>query len=480
MQEIPFIGQAYKLPSLNAAAQRCVNMYLEGVPGETKGRVTLKKRSGLVAFVQLSSANRKIYATSNNRLFSVNADKLTEIQTNGTLIERGVIGTISGPLTMQDNGDQLVITDGQAGYVFELSSNTLSTIGSPNYPTRATHVTYQDRYIIVNNPASDTPGEFNISGLGDAQSWSALDFGNAEGSPDIVNALISTGRELWLFGPSSVEVWYNSGAADFPFQRISGGHFDIGCLAPYSVAKMDSNVFWLGADENGFGQIFTNNGYTPTKISTDAMQQEIVQYTNPSDAIGFCFQEGGHSFYVISFQAASKTWVFDTSTASWFEWMYTDYRYNIDTQYRGNSYAFFNGKNYVADPNSGHIYQLDPNTYTDNGNKIKVLRSSPHIWNGLDRVFFNSFQVDMETGVGLTIGQGSNPLGMLRHSDDGGHTWSNQIEAPLGKVGEYRARVKFNRLGQARDRVWEFSITDPVKVTILNAYIKANDGGGNG
>lgn len=481
MIETPFIGQAYTLPSLNASFQRCLNLYAEGVPGETKGKVILKKRSGLKLFVTVTGANRRIFSTSKGRLFSMNGNKLTEISTTGALTERGTINTTSGRVSMADNGDELVIVDGDTGFVFNLLTNILTAIADPDFPDNATHVTFQDGFIIVNDPSSTPAGEFFISGLRDATSWGGLDFGNAEGSPDIINALVSTGRELWLFGPQSTEVFYDSGAALFPFQRINGTYSKIGCFAPFSVAEMETNVFWLGGNEQGHGQVFTNEGYRPRRISTHAIEQEWVNYPNIEDAIAYTYQEGGHKFYVLNFQAGNKTWVYDTTTGWWHETASTDFNTNTDNRFKGNSHAFFNGKNFVADPGNGNIYEVDPLTFTDavdddNVNKIKALRNSPHIWNNLDRLFFTSFQVDMETGVGLTTGNGSDPQAMLRWSNDGGHTFSNQLFADIGKIGKFRTRVKFNRLGQSRDRIWELSITDPIKVTLLNTHVEANSG----
>lgn len=476
MIEIPFIGQAYTLPSLNAAFQRCLNWYPEGVPGETKGKIILKQRSGQKLFATVTGANRKIFATSKDRLFSVNGNKLTEISPSGTLTERGTISTLSGNVDMADNGDELVIVDGTNGYIFNLQVNSLSVIADADFPDTATHVTFQDGYIIVNDPASSPSGEFFISGIRDAVNWGGLDFGNAEGSPDSINALISTGRELWLWGPKSTEVWYDSGAAAFPFQRIDGTFSEIGCFAPFSVCRMETNVFWLGGDDQGFGQLFTNQGYRPMRISTHAVEQEWVTYPNIQDAVGFCYQEGGHPFYVITFVEADRTWSYDTSTGLWHELAFTDFDTNTDRAYRGASHAFFSGKNYTADPNTGNIYEIDPETVTDDGNKIKRLRNSPHIWQGLERVFYHAFQVDMETGAGNTLEPGQNPQAMLRWSNDGGHVFSNQLFTDIGKKGKYRTRVKYNRLGAARDRIFEFTVTDPVKATLLNAHIKSSTG----
>ena len=91
-----------------------------------------------------------------------------------------------------------------------------------------------------------------------------------------------------------------------------------------------------------------------------------------------------------------------------------------------------------------------------------------------DRQSINSFGLDMETGVGLATGQGSDPQAVLRYSTDGGHSWSNEIPAPIGKVGEYDTRVIWHRLGRARDFTFEVTVTDPVKTVFVNGFIKTS------
>jgi hypothetical protein len=72
--------------------------------------------------------------------------------------------------------------------------------------------------------------------------------------------------------------------------------------------------------------------------------------------------------------------------------------------------------------------------------------------------------------------QGAEPTLILQWSDDYGRTWSNEREASMGQTGEYRKRVKFWRLGQARDRVYRVIISDPVKRVILSADLQADGG----
>ena len=120
------------------------------------------------------------------------------------------------------------------------------------------------------------------------------------------------------------------------------------------------------------------------------------------------------------------------------------------------------------------MYALDLDCFDDDGDPLLALRSSPHVAEGdYHRIRFHGLQVDIEAGVGLNVGQGDDPQMMVRWSDDGGHTWSNQRTAPMGKIGQYRARARLRRLGSGRDRVFEISISDPVKRVILGASVDA-------
>lgn len=447
-------------------------MYPEIVEsGSGKSQAILKKRSGLRAFAETTGAGRKLYQTSGGRMFSINGANVDEITVGGNVINRGTINTNSGDVSVADNGNEMVIVDGNTGFGLNLNTNVFGQIASLNFPDSATHVTFQDSYLIVNNPTLGGGGLFNISGVFDAVTWDAT-AGSAEGSPDAATALISTGRDLWILGPQSTQVFYNSGNADFPFDSLRGTLSDTGIQAPFSLCKMGTSIYWLGADDQGFGQVFTNQGYIPQRISNHALEQEIRTYNGLEKTTAFCYQEGGHYFYVMNFPEANRTWAFDTTTREWVRFAYTDYTNNVDGLFRGNAYAFFNGRNYTNDYANGNIYELTPDVLADDGNKIKCLRRSPHLWGGLDRMAFQSFQLDMETGVGLTTGQGIDPQLMLRWSIDGGHSFSNQHFITAGAIGNYLTRAKWNRLGMSRDRVWEVTITDPVKVTFINAYIE--------
>jgi len=384
----------------------------------------------------------------------------------------GTIGTVSDTVSMASNGTEIILVDGSAGYLINTTANTVTQITDPDFPNGVRRATYQDGYFIV---AGDNSQKFYISGLLNGSAWDGLDFASAEGSPDNLVTLIVDHREVWLFGETSVEVWYNAGLPDFPLARIQGAFNEIGCISAYTIAKMDNGIFWLGADARGQGIVYRANGYTGQRISTHAVEWHIQQYGNLTDSLAYTYQQDGHSFYVLIFPSANTTWVYDVATGAWHEragWSNGSF-----TRHRSNCQMAFNNQIIVGDYETGNIYAYNLDTYADNGQIQKWLRTwraLPTGQNNLKRTTHHSLQIDLESGVGLNIGQGSDPEVMLRWSDDGGHTWSNYHTASIGKIGQFYRRVFFRRLGMTlklRDRVYELSMTDPVKTAIMGAEL---------
>lgn len=104
------------------------------------------------------------------------------------------------------------------------------------------------------------------------------------------------------------------------------------------------------------------------------------------------------------------------------------------------------------------------------------LRRAPHLSDEQVWMFYRQLQIDLQAGVGLSSGQGEDPLLMLRYSDDGGHTWSDIITVSAGRQGKTRARAMFRRLGRSRDRVFEVSVSDPVPWFLIDAYLDVERG----
>ena len=466
----PLLGSAYVARSVNAADHRMVNLFPEIVPEGGKEPAFLNRAPGLRLLASVGFGPIRGMWQFGAYGYVVSGDKLYRLDSayNSTLL-----GTVSGtgPVSMADNGTQLFIACNGPSYIYNASTSAFAQITDPDFPGAGT-VGYLDGYFVFNEPNSQ---KIWITSLLDGTSVDPLDFASAEGNPDGVVAILSNFREIWVFGSNSIEVWYDTGASDFPLQRIQGAYNELGCAAAFSVAKMDNGVFWLGQDARGQGIVYRANGYQGQRISTHAVEWHIQQYGNLSDAIGYTYQQDGHSFYVLTFPSANKTWVYDVATNSWHEragWHNGDF-----TRHRSNCQMFFNSEVIVGDYENGNVYAFDLDVFADNGAIQRWLRSwraLPTGQNNLKRTAHHALQLDCESGVGLNAGQGSDPAVMLRWSDDGGHTWSNEHWAYLGKIGQYGYRVFWRRLGMTlklRDRVYELSGTDPVKITLLGAEL---------
>lgn len=467
----PILGQSYVARSVNAADSRMVNLFPE-MTQEGKEPGWLQRAPGLRLRATIGTGPIRgewAFASDASVAFVVSGSELYKITTSYVAT---LLGTVSGsgPVSMSDNGTQLFVACDPDSYIYNNSTDVFSQITDADFPG-ANIVGYLDGYFVFTEPNSQRVW---ITSLLDGTSVDPLDFASAEGSPDGVVSLIVDHREVWLYGTNSVEVWYNTGASDFPLQRIQGAFNEIGCAAAHSVAKMDNGLFWLGSDARGRGIVYRATGYNGQRISTHAVEWQIQSYGDISDAIAYTYQQDGHSFYVLTFPSAGKTWVYDVATQAWHERASGN-----DNQYRhrSNCQMTFAGDVIVGDYENGNLYAFDSTVYADNGAIQKWLRSwraLPTGQNTLKRTTHHSLQLDCESGVGLITGQGSNPQVMLRWSDDGGNTWSSEHWASMGGIGEYNHRVFWRRLGMTlklRDRVYEISGTDPVKIAIMGAEL---------
>ena len=472
--QTPILGASYVARSINAADNRMVNLFPEMTPDNGQTAAFLNRAPGLNFLQSVGTGPiRALWVSQNSGsdFYVVSANevyKLTGLTATPTLL-----GTVTGtgPVSIADNGTQIFFACNPDGYIYNETTNVFAQITDPDFAGAVT-VAYLDGYFVFNQPDSQI---IWVSQLLNGQSVDPLDFASAEGSPDGVVGLIADHRELWVFGTDSVEVWYDSGAADFPLTRIQGAFNEIGCVSAYTIAKMDNGLFWLGTDARGQGIVYRANGYTGQRISTHAIEYAIAQYGNISDAIAYTYQQEGHAFYVLTFPSGNATWVYDVATQAWHEragWDNGEF-----TRHRSNCQCNFGGNIIVGDFENGNIYTLDLDVYADNGGIQKWLRSwraLPSGQNNLKRTAHHSLQLNCESGVGLNDGQGSDPQAMLRWSDDGGHTFSNEHWSPMGKIGAYYQRVFWRRLGMTlklRDRVYEVSGTDPVKIAIMGAEL---------
>jgi hypothetical protein len=468
--QIPFVGGSYAARSSNLNAQSCINWFPVVDNQDAKVVLAMYGTPGLELFATLNAGVgqcvRAMYATTTLLYAVVNAN-VYSITLAGVVTLLGTLTTSSGFVDSAENGLQLLIVDGTtSGRLVTFSTGVFTTV---TLPCVASSVTFQDSYFIITEKDSR---KFYISSLLDGSTWDVLDFTTVEGRAANLVAVISNTQDLWFFGEKSVEVYYDSGSADFPFERISGALIDIGCGAIGTPTKIDGFLYWLSNKK----QVCRNQGYQLQFISTPEIEFQIASYGDLSNTQGFMYSIEGNTFYVLAFPDVSKTWVYNTTTNYWHEWQ--SYL-SISTpwgRHRSNCAVQFGDNWIVGDYQNGLLYKLNMEIYTDNGNAIRRQRAAQCINKERLNIIHHLLEIDFETGAGLDGDvQGSDPQVILDWSDDGGHTWSNQHWKSLGKIGTFLTRVRWLQLGMSRNRVYRITVSDPIKTVILGAYAELEE-----
>lgn len=401
-----------------------------------------------------------LLAIIGNTLYSI--DTLFNPTSVGTLL------TSTGTIVLTDNGLAAYFCDGTHRYSYTYSGSVFAIQTDGGFTTGGRSDVI-DGFIVYNQPGTQNWGATSLNSV----SSPALSVGKKDGAPDNMVSLIVNNREIFLLGEATGEVWVDVGTFPFPFARVPGTSMQHGVAAVNSVAPLGNSFAFVSQDKRGQGVIVVMDGYQPKEISNHAVTNSLVnQYIG--DAVAFTYQLEGHEFYVVSFPTVDLTWVYDASTGMWNKWL--DYSTGTYHRHRANCAALFQGLVLVGDYQNGTIYALDNSVYTDNGNPIRRLRRCPHLVTDFNQQFFEALQIQFQPGVGLPTGQGSNPQAMLRWSNDGGSTWSNEHWKSIGLTGKYKNRAIWRRLGTARDRVYEVVVSDPVKAVIISANLKATSG----
>lgn len=423
------------------------------------------------------------HAFVDSREFTVQTSVLYEIS-GALIIPRGVVAVDGNPATIStngDGGDQLFITSGGNGYNYELTTNILTAVAG--LAGKATMGDMKDGFSLAFDGNAST---WYYSALLNSSSWDPTDFVQRSGQGDPWVSLKVKGPYIFLLGQYTSEIWYNAGTSPNPFARSANGVVSVGCAAAFSPEVAGDALVWLGRTVNGQGKVYRAEGFAPDDISEYNINVAMEGYPNISDAIGDTDHVLGHTTYYLTLPSANVTWCWDEKERIWYErgtWIAELSRYDA---MRPLYHAFAFGEHRWLDRENGRVYVMSPDIYTDvpddagAARPLRWLRRAPGLSIENRIIYYPALEVDVQTGVGLSSGQGSDPQLMMRMSDDGGHTWGNELSISVGALGEYGTRVQFLRCGGARRRVFEISGSDPVFWAILGAYLpdfeKANPG----
>lgn len=467
MRITPIFGNGIANKSLPVTAQRRLNVYFENRPDGDKTNIAVFGTPGLVTKATLATKARGLYGLQST-LYAVAGTQLYSITTGWAATALGTLSTSTGSVSMASNPSTLIVVTGSNGYLYNYSTAAFTQITSSGYPTAAQTVTFVGGYFVCEQPGTQY---FWVSDLFDGSTWNALSFASASQSSDLIKAVDSLVGNLVLFSERHIEFWQNVGATPEPFQPIISATSEIGLAATFSRAHINQTICFLGMNPQGAVQVAQIQGYNIQIISTTDLDDIMAGFGTVTDAVGLGYVIDGHPMYQLTFPTENRSFLYDTSTGLWSEVQSGTSPFLYAKRHLAQYGTYFNGRAVVSDYDNGNLYWFDANTFTDNSQTIVREVVTRH-----GSVDFNVFTIDelyldMETGVGLQVGQGSAPLVTVEVSKDNGRTWSTPRQLSAGTVGSYGTRVVSRRFGSSRDFVFRFRMTDPVKFVITNGAV---------
>lgn len=484
MPQLPLLGGAYEARGVIANAQACINLYAEDNPKDAPFPVSHYPAPGLAVIGdytgQLSGSVRGLYVSSDGQPFAVVGQTVIRIigAGNTSYVTLGSLPSNSGqPISMCDNQTDLVIVDGTSGGWYVplaqgVTPGSLQTVTDSNW-YGSVRVDFIDTFLVFNWPGTPT---FYTSTSNVFLPLNPLYFAAKEGWNDYVQCVAALHDNLWIFGASTTEIWFNagSGAATFPFMRMPNSVLQQGCVAPYSVLVVDDAVYWLSQDRWGRSMLMRGQGYGARRISNFAVENEWYNYPIVSDCIAMAYQIGGHEIVGLYFPTAAQWWGYDVSTGHWHKRTYGD----TATPWLPYCTAFWphipgvvaeGGVVLAGDRTGPRILEITDSVYTDAGTPIIRQRSWPHAVNDGRRQVYPRFTASFD-------GSALSPDGVLLDwSDDGGHTFGTPLTqaAQSNPWGETYANYQWRRLGYSRDRVFRLTWSGQGEATLNGTWIDA-------
>ncbi len=484
-----FVGPAYATRSPVMDAEALINLYVETVSSQGNlKKANLYGVPGMRPFLTAATSNCRGSFTMDGRIWTVIGSVLYELNlANVTATALGTIVDDGLPVTFASNGrggEQLAVCGGGQLKILDFRSNVLSVAIVLPLTNAPVMVDFLDGYFLL---VEANTIRVWFSALEDGTVWSALDFFARSSVADNVVGIKVLRDKVWVFGSLTSTIYYDSGDALNPFVPYPGSTMQEGLMSPWAVELSGEFVLWLSRNAEGAGRMSMAQAYTPTRISTPALDVALASYTTLADCELLTYEQEGHKHACFTFPTANVTWCYDASEserrgeAIWHQRDTWQQGSATSTAWRARGVASTSAGVLVGDRFSGVLSFLDLNTYTDNVGPIRHTRRAPYLSAEDQWMFLDQLELGIQAGIGLNAGQGQTPQVMLKISRDGGETWDPPITATLGKMGQTLATAIWYQLGRVRTDLLVIEVTqsDPVKtVWGPGLFIRATPGSG--
>lgn len=479
MAKTGLVGGSYTTQSIKADSSRTINWYPEQIEsGRGLSGAALYPTPGLSVFCTIGSGPWRGSHYINGRLICVSGNKVYEVDRVGSTTLLGIVDNDLRQCSISSNTYQTLIISAGKGYIIQ--AGALAIITDADFPgningVRALKGDYVDGYFFV---LADN-NTFSISALNDGTAWAAIDTSAIEVSANKLQSMIMDHKLVYVAGSRIIQPLYNSGNPAFPFDPVPSGVIEKGISAPDTFAKLDNTFMFLVEDDRGAGTVARISGFLPQRVSDHGIEHQIQRAIKAgvaiNNSVAWSYQTEGHEFYMLNIPGMETTPCYDTITKLWHERAWWNQAQGKYEAHRGINHVYAFDKHLVGDRELGLLYEMDIETYTDNGAIIRRLRRHPQISAGGKRVPHNRLQIFMDTGVGLDVAStaaGYDPQLTLQYSDDAGKTFTNEQSVSIGKIGEWMADVEFRGLGSTEvSRVYQLIGTDPVPYRLMESYL---------
>ncbi len=499
--QFDMIGGSYTARYTAVNPRRTTNWYVHKQQLEQQDKTTaaLYPFPGLSAFSTLTGSTT-IYRLFNartlvdDRLFAAADNILFEIDNAGAMTNMGTMTDMTGTTTkwMACNGNrQLMIANEAAGYILDLSTNTLSKITDGDYPSSVKCLSYMQGYFIV-----VSGGRVYFSDLNSGTAWTATSVFTPTSSADNTVAAIAWRDELHCFGSETIEVYRNDGST--PFVQVPGRTIPVGLVSATVINSYSDGFIFLGRTKWGETNVyfydgqactiisdsvnwFINNSQTVTEENWDASgtytwDQWVMPWGNTSIPLNtnnlssnLNYSKDGHIFWYLHLPSLSTTYVYDLTTKEWTE--RRSLSSSAQSTFRGNWCVNYQGLTLWADTQSNKILKEDFSLTTENSTAIYRELITPPFWQ--DNLFLSIYEIQFV----LNAGENASNLNLLVYvSKDGGYSYGTAKSVSLGTSTNYTYRPKLNKLGTARSWVFKIVLQDSANVTLQSMLIKGTAG----
>lgn len=474
--ELPFADGFYVSQSGPLLEKRVVNVYPVIPEADAASNRVLFHTPGVTQTASVAGANsRGVLVFSDGTPYRVIGTTLYSFDSLSVATSHGSISGTTD-VSMASNGINIAIVNPTgSSFFFTPSTNTLETIISSAFLShgQATSVTFKDGfYVFTTNTVFFSSSDKTTN---DGKDFNALDFEDAEISPDIIIKGFNDHNQLYILGTETTQVYRTIATSGFPFQLIPGAMIPKGCAARNSVISFDNSFLFMGGGKDERPAIYQALGSSIQRISTRSIEQLLHKLTSEeiSNTRAFAYSENGSYFAVFTF--GPHTFVYDQTTSrlaaslSWHERQTGVTDGTGFQKWRGVHGAEVRGKIQIGDDRSGLVGELDSQVFKEYGGLIERFWSTKPFIDRGNNIFSQSIELFMQTGLGND--DVTDPQIRMDYSDNGSRTFNSEISRSLGKVGEYNTEIKWKRLGSfPQSRVLRWKTTEPVPINVYALY----------